>query len=62
MICFISLALLWIFRDIPGFGGWADLFTRTKKYVDIYLRYSVFLLQVIMCLTRRYPPSILKAF
>lgn len=31
MICFICLALLWIFRDIPGVGGWADLFTRTKK-------------------------------
>ncbi|CAG2195053.1 SLC13A2_3_5 [Mytilus edulis] len=26
LICFISLALLWIFRWIPGFGGWANLF------------------------------------
>lgn len=25
-VCFICLAMLWIFRDIPGFGGWAKLF------------------------------------
>ena len=26
MVCFICLAMLWIFRDIPGFGGWANIF------------------------------------
>lgn len=31
MILFGALALLWIFRDIPGFGGWKLLFTEDSK-------------------------------
>ncbi|XP_071179431.1 solute carrier family 13 member 2-like [Mytilus edulis] len=30
LICFICLAMLWIFRDIPGMGGWAYLFHLDK--------------------------------
>ncbi|XP_052074639.1 solute carrier family 13 member 2-like isoform X1 [Mytilus californianus] len=30
LICFICLAMLWIFRDIPGLGGWAYLFHLDK--------------------------------
>ncbi|KAK3084784.1 hypothetical protein FSP39_018980 [Pinctada imbricata] len=31
LILFICLALLWIFRDIPGFWGWREIFRETDK-------------------------------